>query len=1021
MMRSQRRTYFFSLIFVVLYSLPLLSFSQTGDQVLDGIGETALSGRYLFKGDLKDWTRNSLHGKAIEALSFEKDARFGSVLDLQQSKNAAISFPGALLSDLNSLSISIWIQLAEQQSGANILSFGKDAEHQLYINRSLSNPGSFEIGLKDGTRAFRLQSKKNEIGKWTHLLVVADMESKKLQLYVDGKLESEEKLAKLDLKTVFGEKSNERQLFINRSFDGKLPSLHARLSDFRVYRVALSADQISVIARPARTQENQTTVNTQRKKDADLPSYDKQQAQLYNKYLTQVFDVQVQTEQGTLPRLPSSIAARYRQPIKLRTVRVIWPAALDNAETKQLGTYTIAGKIPGTTFRPLAHIRVVPARNLVSKAVKVLPVPLSRVQLIANADGTINPFLKNQELFRSGLAKSDPNSFLYMFRHAYGQKQPEGAKPLGGWDTQDTKLRGHATGHYLSAIAQAYAGTAANTSLHQNFEANMNEMVDVLYQLYKLSGTPKSGENTYVENPLLVPIAKGKSAYDSDFSDAGIRQDYWNWGKGYISAYPPDQFIMLEKGAKYGGQKTQIWAPYYTLHKILAGLLAVYEVSGNEKALEMASGMADWVYARLSVLPTETRLKMWNTYIAGEFGGMNETLAKLYQITKKPDHLAAAQLFDNIRVFFGDVNHSHGLAKNVDLFRGLHANQHIPQVVGSIATYNASKKPEYFSIADNFWFKMVNDYMYSIGGVAGARNPNNAECFISEPSTLYENGFSSGGQNETCATYNMLKLTADLFEYEPTAELMDYYERALYNHILASVDENSAGNTYHVPLRAGAEKQFGNAEMDGFTCCNGTALESNTKLQNAIYFKTKANDGIYVNLFIASQLDWEEKAITLTQETDFPKKGYSKISVGGNGTFTVFVRIPGWARSGFQLKINGKVQDLVLTDGKYALLKRTWKNGDVIEVEMPFSFYLDPVMDQPNIASLFYGPILLAAQEQEARKDWRKVNLNATDLGKGISGDRKNLQFSIDGVTFKPFYESFGRHSVYLDVNLTND
>jgi DUF1680 family protein len=209
-------------------------------------------------------------------------------------------------------------------------------------------------------------------------------------------------------------------------------------------------------------------------------------------------------------------------------------------------------------------------------------------------------------------------------------------------------------------------------------------------------------------------------------------------------------------------------------------------------------------------------------------------MAHLYRITGKDSYLKTAQLFDNIKVFFGDAKHTHGLAKNVDMFRGLHANQHIPQIVGSIEMYGVSKMPEYYRVADNFWYKAVNDYMYSIGGVAGARNPANAECFISQPASLYENGFSAGGQNETCATYNMLKLTSSLFMFDQRAEFMDSYERGLYNHILASVAENSPANTYHVPIRPASTKQFGNPNMTGFTWCNGTAIESSTKLQNSI-------------------------------------------------------------------------------------------------------------------------------------------------------------------------------------------
>jgi DUF1680 family protein len=358
------------------------------------------------------------------------------------------------------------------------------------------------------------------------------------------------------------------------------------------------------------------------------------------------------------------------------------------------------------------------------------------------------------------------------------------------------------------------------------------------------------------------------------------------------------------------------------------------------------------------------------------------------------------------------------LAKNVDLFRGLHANQHIPQIVGSIETYRATGDPDYYKIADNFWYKAVNDYMYSIGGVAGARNPANAECFISQPSTLYENGFSAGGQNETCATYNMLKLTDDLFMFGQDAALMDYYERALYNDILASVAENSPGNTYHIPLRPASRKQFGNADMTGFTCCNGTALESSTKLQNSIYFKGKDNQSLYVNLYIPSTLDWADKQIKVVQSTSFPYEDQTDLTIQGKGNFDLYVRVPGWAKKGFTIKINGKVQQLKATPGTYVKLSRSWKDGDRVTLIMPFQFHLDPVMDQPNIASLFYGPVLLAAQETEPRTQWRDITLDPDDLGKDIKGDPRKLRFEIGGVPFKPFYDSYERYSVYLNVHL---
>jgi len=313
---------------------------------------------------------------------------------------------------------------------------------------------------------------------------------------------------------------------------------------------------------------------------------------------------------------------------------------------------------------------------------------------------------------------------------------------------------------------------------------------------------------------------------------------------------------------------------------------------------------------------------------------------------------------------------------------------------------------------------VTGDYMYSIGGVAGARNPNNAECFTAQPATLYENGFAAGGQNETCATYNMLKLTGSLFLFNQDAKLMDYYERGLYNHILASVDEHTPANTYHVPLRPASVRQFGNPEMTGFSCCNGTALESSTKLQNSIYFRSADNRALYVNLYVASTLKWTERNITVTQSTAYPNEDLTRLTINGRGRFDLKVRVPNWATKGFKVTINGKEQKINAIPGSYLTISRKWKNGDRIELKMPFRFYLEPIMDQQNIASLFYGPVLLAALEPEPRTEWRKISLNAEDIGKSISGDPEKLEFIIDGIVFKPFYETYGRYSVYFDVSL---
>jgi len=264
----------------------------------------------------------------------------------------------------------------------------------------------------------------------------------------------------------------------------------------------------------------------------------------------------------------------------------------------------------------------------------------------------------------------------------------------------------------------------------------------------------------------------------------------------------------------------------------------------------------------------------------------------------------------------------------------------------------------------------------------------------------------------------MLKLSRQLFMYDQNGKFMDYYEQALYNHILASVAEDNAGNTYHVPLNPGARKQFSNANMTGFTCCNGTALESNTKLQDSIYFKSKDNTTLYVNLYVPSTVTWTDRNVVVKQITNYPYEDTTKLTLTGGGAFDIKVRVPRWAIHGFFVKINGKELAVQANPGTYLTLSRTWEDGDTIDLKMPFHFYLSPVMDKSNIASIFYGPVLLAAEESEPRSTWRAVTLNAGDIGESIIGDPGTLRFSINGVTFKPFYEIYSRHSVYLDVTL---
>jgi len=1011
----------FIVIVLILCSLVTSpGFAQDGDQMLDGIGETGLISRYQFKGNDRDWSRNNLHAITRGTdFRFIPDSLFSNVLALSGESETYVSIPGEAVSGEESLTICGWINLLSAQPGQMFFDFGKNSNSHFFAAPAgtKEKPG-LQAAFVAGSKIYTTSSDAVPLKKWSHLAVVLDIPAKTLSTYLNGALVAEVKDATLDLSQLFDTDSeNNNQLYVGKSIDGEKSFLNAKLSDFRIYRIPLTSRQIGRIYFTALRGGSQQAAH-RGQPEQTLQVFPATTPQLYNAFLVSIPDTQVETTVGNLPRLPRFVKGVYSNGAEGPDVRVIWPAPEDNSQVLVPGTYTVTGKVAGTSLQPRVVVTVRSAEAPATPNRTLEAFRLDQVRLDADIHNQETKFIENRDKFIKGLEATNPDNFLYMFRNAFGQEQPVGAQPLGGWDSQQTKLRGHATGHYLSAIAQAYASTGYNAELRAKFAGKMDYMVKTLYELSQLSGQPRTAGGEYVADPTAVPPAAGKTGYDSDLSEAGIRTDYQNWGKGFISAYPPDQFIMLEKGATYGGSNAQIWAPYYTLHKIMAGLMDVYEVSGNGKALEIAKGMATWVYARLSRLPKETLISMWNRYIAGEFGGMNEALARLSRITGDDSFMKAAQLFDNIRLFYGDADHAHGLAKNVDMLRGLHANQHIPQIVGAIEIYRGTGAPEYYNIADNFWDMVTHDYMYSIGGVAGARNPNNAECFTAQPASLYENGFAAGGQNETCATYNMLKLTGSLFLFNQDAALMDYYERGLYNHILASVAEHNAGNTYHVPLRPGSMKQFGNPNMNGFSCCNGTALESSTKLQNSIYFRSADNSALYVNLYVPSTLTWTERNITIKQATAYPKEDHTVLTIDGKGRFDLNVRVPHWATKGFFVRINGKDVKSEAVPGSYLTLSRKWKKGDTVELRMPFRFYLEPVMDQQNIASLFWGPVLLAAQEPAPRTEWRKVTLDASDISKSISGDPSKLEFMIDGVLYKPFFDTYGRHSVYLDVEL---
>ncbi len=532
-----------------------------------------------------------------------------------------------------------------------------------------------------------------------------------------------------------------------------------------------------------------------------------------------------------------------------------------------------------------------------SKSWKVKPFRLSEVSL------TDRVLLAKRDRMLRYAREFPVDRILANFRTEAGLPTG-GAVPPGGWDDATGLLRGHFSGHFLSMLAQAVAGTGEPA-----LRDRLGYLIDELGR------------------------CQDAMAASGRYSDPG-----------FLAAFPEDQFAKVERYVGY----PSIWAPWYTCHKILAGLLDTHRLTGNQRALELAHGLGRWTWARLSRTTAEQRRQMWALYIAGEYGGMNESLAELAVHTGDPTMLSAAAYFDNEPLLAA-------CAANRDLLTGKHANQHIPQFLGYLSLFEATGRPRYFSAARNFWEMVVPHRMYCHGGVG------QAEVFRARDEIA---GSIAGSTNaETCAAYNMIKLSHRLFLHTSDARYLDYVERALLNQILGSrADVDSADDplvTYMLPVAPGARRQFGNLG----TCCGGTGLESMTKLSEAIYGASPADDALYVNLYVPSRLNWSDRGMLVSLEVPGALGGPARLTLAGSGTFSMNLRVPRWAEPGFGVTINGKPAAIGPGTGGHVTIHRSWSDGDTIDVELPARLRVEPALDDPSLVAVFDGPIALAARD----------------------------------------------------------
>jgi DUF1680 family protein len=521
-------------------------------------------------------------------------------------------------------------------------------------------------------------------------------------------------------------------------------------------------------------------------------------------------------------------------------------------------------------------------------APQVQPFPLGAARLLAG------PFHDAQEWNRGYMARLSADRLLHNFRQNAGLASPVD-KPFGGWEApadgkHGTELRGHFTGHFLSASAQLYAATGDKAA-----KAKGDEIV------------------------------------------AGLAQCQQKLRGGYLSAFPTTLFDRLD-----AGQNPLPWAPFYTIHKIMAGLLDMALLADNKQAMTVVEGMADWADGWTASKPEAHLQQILET----EYGGMAETLYNLAAVTGNDRRARTGDRYTKKRF-------ANPLASRRDELRGLHVNTHIPQVIAAARRYEISGDYRFHDVADYFWYEVASARSYVTNGTS------NGELWRVPPRQLAKELPMYESTAECCCAYNMLKLTRHLYSWDPRPHYFDYYERSMLNHRLGTILPERGYTQYYLSLYPGAWKTF-NSEDNSFWCCTGTGVEEYSKLADSIYWHDAA--GLYVNLFMPSELDWKEKGLKVRQETKYPDEPRTSLAITAAHPveMALRVRVPAWLRSAPTVKLNGRTLEASAAPGSYLTIKRTWKTGDRVEMELPMHLSMEAMPDNPNLQAFLYGPLVLA-------------------------------------------------------------
>lgn len=535
---------------------------------------------------------------------------------------------------------------------------------------------------------------------------------------------------------------------------------------------------------------------------------------------------------------------------------------------------------------------------VVTPALGASPTELFPLDQVRLLDG---PFKQAQDVDRKHLLAHDVDRLLAPFRIEAGLKAR--APMYGDWESRG--LGGQTGGHYLTALSLMYAATG---------DAELKRRLD--YMVAELAESQKANGNGYVGGP-----PKGNEL----------------WREVAAGKLDVSGFALNDR-----------WVPWYNLHKTFAGLRDAYLIAGNEQARAVLVGLADWCEALLANMSDEQVQQM----LAAEHGGMNEVLADISVITGDEKYLRLARRFSHRAIL-------DPLAAGRGELTGKHANTQIPKVVGFRRIAALGGDEPFRRAAQFFWENVTTRRSVAIGGNSVGEHFHPPDNF----STMIQDRTGP----ETCNTYNMMRLTEGLFQDDAQARYADYYERAMYNHILASQHPEEGGFVYFTPMRPRHYRVYSQANQS-FWCCVGTGFENHAKYGKFIYAKgagDKADEALYVNLFVPSELRWEERGVTLRQETKLPEEPSTRLTftLEKPSTFALHVRHPQWVAAAAALKVtvNGQTHPVESKPSSYATVVREWRDGDVVEVQLPMRVTAERLPDGSDYVAFRYGPVVLAA------------------------------------------------------------